>query len=337
MSYLDSRQLTSTIIRLLRRSIEFDVAVAYSTGSLPRKLIRALGNFLRDNGTFKFLVGIQRNTDGRTLEQLYRLRGPGLDMRCTKEGNFHPKMYLFKSNGGTWTAVIGSSNFSRAGLDTNVESNLLIRKTGTVAKIKSEFEGMFNSNSVGQVDWDVIGTLKAMKRPRDKKRQGKINKLILSKAREPRFYFANMIDEQVNPYLRSGKYYASPTGFRKCRIDSIKPGDVVILRSIREVVGISKITGIKRLRAREERDVRDRNSFRPQGTYVLYYEPIRGPSPQDDGPFRREGTWRSNRFGQRARALQGAVVGANQTIARRYLRWYRIIAPRATILPLTLA
>jgi HKD family nuclease len=324
--YLDSKGILSEIISLLDRSQEFDVAVAYSTGELPRKLIKALDSFLRRGGSFKFLVGIQRNTSGGSLQQLYDLPRSGLDLRCTKRGNFHPKMYLFRSKKGKLTGIVGSSNFSAAGFKTNIEANVLTDEIPVVNQIDSELDKLFNDPKVGAIDQGVIDELSALKPTDDKKRKHAIRRIKLSRIGKPRIYFVNMKSDEVNPYLKKGIYYSSRGGFTKCNAESVRQGDIVILRTIRPspgVVGISTVKSIENIGKRKERDVRDPSSYLWRRTYVLHYEPIKKPVFQKDGPFNRKGWGVMNRFGVFARALRGTVVGADPRIAGRYMRSYK--------------
>ena len=42
------------------------------------------------------------------------------------DGTFHPKVYLFYNKDGKWAAIVGSSNFTRAGFSQNSEANILL-------------------------------------------------------------------------------------------------------------------------------------------------------------------------------------------------------------------
>lgn len=316
----------SEIVRLLGKSQQFEVAVAYSTGVLPRKLIKALDAFLRREGKFKFLVGIQRNTSGDSLQQLYDLPRSGLDLRGTKQGNFHPKMYLFRSKRGKLTAIVGSSNFSAAGFNRNVEANIMVDDISIVNRIATELGSLFDDPKVGAIDQGVIDDLRALRPKDDKKRRNAIRRIKLGRVGKPRIYFVNMRDAEVDPYLKNGVYYSSGGSFTKCSAESIRQGDVVILRTIRPspgVVGISTIRSVERIRRQKERDVRKPTRYLWKGAYVLHYNPIKKPVFLGDGPFNRKGWGVMNRFGLFGRALRGTVVGANPRVAARYLRWYR--------------
>lgn len=340
MRYLDSNDVLSTITGLLPKSTEFDVAVAYSTGRLPRKLIRTLESFLRRGGNFKFLVGISRNTSGDTLQQLYDLPRTGIDLRCTKQSNFHPKMYLFRSRKGKLSGIIGSSNFSAAGFKGNIEANVLIDDPRVLRRIDEEFRQLFGDNRVGPIDQGVIDALIALKPESNEKRRKAIRAIRFSRLGLPRFYFINMRPHEVNSYLKNGKYYSDRRRFVKCRPNLIRKGDVVILRAKRQggrkngVVGISTIQSIERVGRRQEKDVRSPRGYMRRGIFVLHYLPIGRPIFQYEGRFKRKGWGAINRLGQWARALRGSVVGADPIIAKRYVRWYRKRARGAIRVPI---
>jgi len=330
--YLDSRGALSEIIKLLKESSEFNVAVAYSTGQLPKKLIKALEGFLRRGGDFNFLVGIARNTSGKPLQQLYDLPRSGVNLRCTKRWNFHPKLYTFRRKGGKIRGIIGSSNFSAAGFSTNIEANLLVDDVTVVGRMHREFLKHFDDSKVGPIDQGIIDKLNDLKDKNDEERKRAMRRIKLAGFGAPRTYFINMRGDEVSAYLKSGKYYSSLEDFTKCVPENVRKGDVVILRTIRPspgVVGISTVTGIERVRKNQERDVRKKRGYVWGGAYVVHYEPIKMPIPLSDAPFNWRG-WRfKNRFGQYARALQGTVVGSDPEIVRKYLKWYRKQARRA--------
>lgn len=335
MDYVKSRDMVPTISKLLSKSRQLDVAVAYSTGKLPSGLLKAIAKFLKKGGRFNFLVGVQRNTQSYPLQQLFKLRGSGLDLRCTNDAVFHPKLYLFHPSwGNKETAIVGSSNFSASGFGRNIEVNVVVKEHSTLQQLDSEFRTMFDGSDVGRIDQELIDDLKNRERKTgNRKSTGQL--MELRRPGERQYYFANMTHEQAGSYLRAGKYYSREAGFVFCRPENVREGDVVILRTTMKerrgmqtgVVGISTVKGLVRVRARQEKDVRNPSRYRPQGTYVLLYNPIRKPIPHSDRPFNRRKI--SNRFGQPAQALQGSLVAARVKVANRYIQEYEKAAPSA--------
>lgn len=104
------------------------VAVAYLKGS-GLETTTSLEKFVESRRQTHVLAGIDfQLTD---LEALDRFDRPPSEARIyvrsegSEQRSFHPKVYLFESDKRS-VAIVGSSNFSRGGLERNVEANLRI-------------------------------------------------------------------------------------------------------------------------------------------------------------------------------------------------------------------
>jgi len=66
---------------------------------------------------------------------------------------FHPKVYLFRKNGQSFSAIVGSSNFTGRGLQSNYEFNILLKKK--LKNIETYFETIAK-DSDGQLNQETV-------------------------------------------------------------------------------------------------------------------------------------------------------------------------------------
>ncbi|WP_053959694.1 DEAD/DEAH box helicase family protein [Sulfobacillus thermosulfidooxidans] len=126
---LVTHHLEQHITRLLHDAQGIYLLLAFMKSSGVQELLPALDVALKHQAEIKILTGDYLFiTDPDALETLLQL-GAGIEMRMwlTSGETFHPKAYLFESQGHT-DIVVGSSNLSRSALTTGVEWNLLVEE-----------------------------------------------------------------------------------------------------------------------------------------------------------------------------------------------------------------
>lgn len=103
--------------------------------------------------------GFPTPEDRATLRSLHDLVASGqVQIRIYTRQPLHGKTYVFhRKDPVTPTAVVvGSSNFTRAGLNTNLELNTDITERDAAAKVSLWFEQLWNPHSHGGSKWDTI-------------------------------------------------------------------------------------------------------------------------------------------------------------------------------------
>ncbi len=113
------------------------LCVSYATHHAFSMLYDEFETFLRNGGRLRAIFDIERMvTDSTIIEEISTIPG---DAQCkvffreksrnitpgSLRGIFHPKLYIFKK-GSDIKIILGSSNFTSAGLSQNIEANILI-------------------------------------------------------------------------------------------------------------------------------------------------------------------------------------------------------------------
>jgi HKD family nuclease len=123
----------------LNRSIatctQIRMAVAFAKMSGYQLIKESLDSFIQQNGRVTLLIGLDfHTTDPDVLRELskYFDTKETFEMYClsgniNQTATYHPKLYLFSHSNDKTTAIIGSSNLTRGGLENNVEINIEIR------------------------------------------------------------------------------------------------------------------------------------------------------------------------------------------------------------------
>ncbi len=148
----DGRSIGAALAECLDASDSADIAVAFARRSGLEEL-DALPRFQERGGRLRFLAGTDfQQTELAALDRLevaagtevrVNLSGEALETRRT----FHPKVYVCRSTDRV-SAIVGSANFTRGGLRTNVETAVLLSGPPTepvIAEMGSLFERYWTS------------------------------------------------------------------------------------------------------------------------------------------------------------------------------------------------
>lgn len=131
----DSRVIGEVLGECLDRSTSADVAVAFARRSGLQEL-GSLPAFQDRGGRLRFLAGSDfEQTEIELLDDLEKRPGAEVKMRFSAEASaadriFHPKIYVCRE-GERVSAIVGSANFTRGGLRTNVETAVLLSGEST--------------------------------------------------------------------------------------------------------------------------------------------------------------------------------------------------------------
>lgn len=136
ISFLESGRVLVKLKSLLNPKSfdEIDLAVAYLSKRGYSTIEESLKNFLFKNRRVRFLVGLSSTcvTESGALRKLVALTNkPGgkcLEVKYHRLSGieFHPKIVLAKSKGKLKQAIVGSSNLTGGGQESNVEANVAI-------------------------------------------------------------------------------------------------------------------------------------------------------------------------------------------------------------------
>jgi len=152
---VDNRKLkfADVLNEQIQNSNKIRFAVAFAKNSGYQLIKDSLDDFFSKSGLAIFLIGLDfSSTEPNVLRDLffYQERSKSFELLCYRGGGtnevstYHPKMYLFNGRTKDHSAIVGSSNLTRGGLQTNVEANILI-SSDTESEVFSDLSDTFLS------------------------------------------------------------------------------------------------------------------------------------------------------------------------------------------------
>ncbi|GHR37529.1 restriction endonuclease [Helicobacter pylori] len=181
----------------LRNSLSTHIAVAFLKYSGVEVIQDALIDSLKKGAEFEIIVGLDfKTTDSKSIRFLLDLNKTykKLKFYCygDKENNktdivFHPKIYMF-DNGKEKTSIIGSTNLTRGGLESNFEVNTIFteKKPLYYTQLKAIYnsikyaDSLFTPNEEYLQNYDEVFSAiikNEQKVSKDKSTQEKIKKI----------------------------------------------------------------------------------------------------------------------------------------------------------------
>ncbi len=148
----------------LRQAKEFGIASALVSSAGVAAILGALQKCLAHGGKGRILVGIHLSTDPEALKTLLSVAQahPGkLQLKYflpLKTRIFHPKLYMFRDRLGKTSAIVGSSNFTGGGFNSNYEANLWICENAATNRLREYFDEHFEGAYSKQVTSDWINS-----------------------------------------------------------------------------------------------------------------------------------------------------------------------------------
>jgi HKD family nuclease len=130
LRFLDSSQTGRHVRLLFKTATQADIAVAYLKKDGVALIRGPLTRLLKRGGRIRVVVAVDPFgiTEGHAVATLYKLLSmypTQAKMRYYRDNAFHPKLYIFKSETRV-VAIIGSSNLTRAAMESNIEANFLV-------------------------------------------------------------------------------------------------------------------------------------------------------------------------------------------------------------------
>ena len=127
---------------------EIDLAIAYMSESGYSEIEGNLADFLKRQGSVRFIVGLSdvHVTQTGALRKLLRLadkpEGKNLKVKYhrLKGVEFDPKLIAAKQSGKLKTVIVGSSNLTGGGQEKNVEANVSVELEEPIDEISASFE-----------------------------------------------------------------------------------------------------------------------------------------------------------------------------------------------------
>jgi HKD family nuclease len=117
-----------------------------------------LEQLLTRGGEIEVLVGTDMATDPEAIEALLKLQEQYADrmtIRRFASGSsqiFHPKVWIFSFRSGPGAAIVGSSNLTLGGLNSNLEANVLVTDRGVVSELEGFFDELFEGGRAKHID-----------------------------------------------------------------------------------------------------------------------------------------------------------------------------------------
>jgi len=135
-TFLESAQVSQKVKSFLTSKDfdELDLAIAYLTKDGYGSIESELHQFLKNGGKVRFLVSLSYLyiTQSAAIRKLLGLTdnsyGKELQVKYHRlsQGEFHPKLMIAKSKGIIQKIIIGSSNLTSGGQESNIEANILV-------------------------------------------------------------------------------------------------------------------------------------------------------------------------------------------------------------------
>jgi len=158
----------------LRSSSEFSIGMALITISGLEAISEALDDCLGNGGCGRILVGIDMPTDPDAIQKLCDWRDKfktQLQLRVfesTGSSIFHPKLSIFRTSKGRWSAIVGSANLTLGGLNENYEASLFIDDRPAVRGLLDFFNENFKGGHARKIDLSWLQKYRAVFRWRQK-------------------------------------------------------------------------------------------------------------------------------------------------------------------------
>ncbi len=181
---LYENELRDQYRKCLRGASEFSLGMALISSSGLKEIADSLISILKSGGQGRVLVGIDLPTDPDAIQILCDWRDEfhgQLELRVfesTGVSIFHPKLSLFKSSKGQWSAIVGSANLTHGGLDENYEASLFVDDRTAVTPLLEFFDENFKGGHSRKIDADWLQRYRVVFRLRQKAMQA------LKRARE---------------------------------------------------------------------------------------------------------------------------------------------------------
>jgi len=198
--------LRDTLKIKLAQTIEVSIEVAFLTQAGLNEIIQPLRQ-VAALGKVKLITGLyQHVTEPQALETLLNIQNEtrgNFSVSLSTEPQFHRKVYLLESKTQA-TAIIGSSNLTREGLQSGGELNIILtlpKNTPSIRKLKNIFEQEWKHRAV-LLEASQIERYKQARKTSDKSKSFNQSKIEIILGVKPNHKNATpVITEPVNFWL----------------------------------------------------------------------------------------------------------------------------------------
>jgi superfamily II DNA or RNA helicase/HKD family nuclease len=140
-----------------------DLAIAFAMESGVQVITPWFRDLIDRGGRLRIVVGDYLDvTEPAALSQLSDIEGAQVRVFETGSGSFHPKAWLFRAENTLGSAIVGSSNLSRAALTSGVEWNLHSENATDV--VATAFDQLWAHPQVRQLTSDWISSYSQRRR-----------------------------------------------------------------------------------------------------------------------------------------------------------------------------
>lgn len=95
----------------------------------------------------RIIVGLQFPTSPKLLRSVIKNRKSIIETKFY-DSDFHSKIYIFFNKRTPVAALVGSSNFTNAGMTSNIETNILLSSNQDLTTLKDHFEVIWNDSAL---------------------------------------------------------------------------------------------------------------------------------------------------------------------------------------------
>lgn len=150
MKLLTQDEVAKELRRSMKKASEACLAYAMVSQAGLEILMDDLEKFAARKGRLEFLIGFDLPTEPTALQWLLDLQQRNAKtvsvrmFEAPDDGAFHPKYAVFTGRSVN-RAIIGSSNFTKGGFESNFEMNVLLEGKDIAAQLRSHFANHFSS------------------------------------------------------------------------------------------------------------------------------------------------------------------------------------------------
>jgi HKD family nuclease len=151
-------ELIQQLRTCLRNAGEFALGMALITQRGLDLVADDLRDCLERGGLGRILIGIDMPTEPAAIKFLWQLQSgfpSQLKLRVFQSSSrriFHPKLSLFRSHQGHWSAIVGSANLTNGGLADNYEVSLFVDDHRAARTCLDFFEENFKGGHARKID-----------------------------------------------------------------------------------------------------------------------------------------------------------------------------------------
>lgn len=135
----NQENLRERIVYLAKNSTHISIAVAYFSD------YETISKWIADGIKVDLIISLTPPTNYYSLKKIFPKKNLIINYFGKK---FHSKIYTFKNQGGHFSSIVGSSNFTSGGLANNIETNVEIIDKNTLKQLRKHIENIEQKSSI---------------------------------------------------------------------------------------------------------------------------------------------------------------------------------------------